>query len=50
MKHFLQHLKNKGYSINQGIAMLYGVKFRICTGYKNTARGKQKPYWLELNN
>lgn len=23
MKHFLQHLKNKGYTIDQGIAMLY---------------------------
>lgn len=28
------------------ILLQYIVEFYICTGYKNTARGKQKSYWL----
>ena len=27
-------------------AVLKGMKFKICHGYRNTARGKQKTYWL----
>lgn len=50
MKHFLQYLKDKGYTINKNRATICGAEFRICAGYINTARGKQKSYWLELNN
>ena len=30
------------------IVTLLGTEFKICSGYIETARGKQKSYWLEL--
>lgn len=48
MNKFLQHLKSKGYEINGNIAILLGVKFKICSGKINTARGLKNSYWLEL--
>ena len=46
MKEFIRHLKEKGYEVTGDIAVLKGMKFKICHGYRNTAIGKQKTYWL----
>lgn len=48
MNKFIQYLKEKGYKIYDNKAVLLGIKFNICEGYKTTAIGKQKSYWLEL--
>ena len=48
MNKFIQHLKEKGYKIYGNKAVLLETKFNICEGYKTTAMGKQKSYWLEL--
>lgn len=46
MKEYIRHLKEKGYEVTGDIAVLKGMKFKICHGYRNIARGKQKTYWL----
>ncbi len=48
MNKFIQHLKEKGYKIYGNKAVLLETKFNICEGYKTTAMGRQKSYWLEL--
>lgn len=47
MNKFIQHLK-KGYKIYGNKAVLLETEFNICEGYKTTAMGRQKSYWLEL--
>ena len=44
----LDYLKEKGYKIYGNKAVLLGTEFNICEGYKTTAMGRQKSYWLEL--
>lgn len=48
MNKFIQYLKEKGYKIYGNKAVLLETEFNICEGYKTTAMGKQKSYWLEL--
>lgn len=48
MNKFIQYLKEKGYKIYGNKAVLLEIEFNICEGYKTTAMGKQKSYWLEL--
>lgn len=48
MSRFIQRLKDKGYKVTGDIVTLLGTEFKICSGYIETARGKQKSYWLEL--
>lgn len=48
MNKFIQHLKEKGYKIYRNKVVLLETKFNICEGYKTTAMGRQKSYWLEL--
>ena len=48
MNKFIQHLKEKGYKVIGDKAILLGKTFNICSGYIDTAMGKQKSYWLEL--
>ena len=48
MNKFIQHLKEKGYKIYGNKVVLLETKFNICEGYKTTAMGRQKSYWLEL--
>ena len=48
MNKFIQHLKEKGYKIFGNKAVLLETEFNICEGYKTTAMGRQKSYWLEL--
>lgn len=48
MNKFIQHLKDKGYKVTGDKAVLFETEFKICGGYIDTARGKQKSYWLEL--
>lgn len=48
MNKFIQHLKEKGYKIYGNKAVLLETEFNICEGYKTTAMGRQKSYWLEL--
>lgn len=48
MKKFIRHLKEKGYKIHGIEVTNHGIEFIICTGYKKTAMGRQKSYWLEL--
>lgn len=48
MSNFIQHLKDKGYEVKGMTATLLGTDFKICSGYVETARGKQMSYWLEL--
>ncbi len=49
MSRFIKHLESKGYKVKDGKAILNSCSFKICTGYINTAMGKQKSYWLELD-
>lgn len=48
MSRFIQRLKDKGYKVTGDAATLLGTEFKICGGYIETARGKQRSYWLEL--
>ena len=48
MNKFIQHLKEKGYKVIGDKAILLDKTFKICSGYIDTAMGKQKSYWLEL--
>lgn len=48
MNKFIQHLKDKGYEVKGMTATLLGTDFKICSGYVEIARGKQRSYWLEL--
>lgn len=48
MNKFIQHLKDKGYEVTGDTATLLNTEFKICSGYIETARSKQKSYWLEL--
>ena len=48
MNRFIQRLKNKGYKIVGDTAILLGMEFEICSGYIETAIGRQKSYWLKL--
>lgn len=48
MKKYIEYLKSKGYKVNENIAVLQNVRFKICEGKVKTAMGMQNSHWLEI--
>ena len=48
MNRFIKQKKKKGYKVIEDKVILLDKTFKICSGYIDTAMGKQESYWLGL--